>query len=535
MELGELITLMIVAGLVTAIVISVLLGYGRRISRGWKSLGWLVVVAMLAVPVLLYTAGGLLPKADRAEPSFESVEETADAAAEPEELVEETAAEEADVAEAVEEADEATETVAPAAPSSIETPVPTSAPKRGIGEERKITTGERRKGVAVGERARTAPTAVPEPVESEYSSLEAQPEAVVVEPEAISTFETNEKFDTVKILFGTDRRQDTSVERVSFGADRAGELTLGQASITIPKQHTRGIVERPWEISIVGITIYKQKEDPEKHFTVQKIGVLDEDAFVSAANAQLAASKTYRKQAAIFVHGYNNDFDTALYRSAQMAYDMGFDGAPFLYSWPSAAGYSTYEYDQQSARQSIVHLRRFIRLVTERTNAEKIHLVAHSMGNDVLLEALRELRFQFGPDHDYKISQVILAAPDVDRNVFENLARQIAGISNGITLYASANDRALQASRTYAGGIARAGDVPEQGPVVIDGVDTIDVSETQQDFWGLNHNTYAETSELLHDIRKIFLTGVRPPKTRTPTLEPVALSQGTYWRFPGSP
>lgn len=504
MSAGEYVTIAIVAGLISAIIISILLGYGRRLGRGGKSLGWFIALGLILVPAALFymQAGGFSGD----EAAYERTPEMSTA----------------------EQGDEAADGTF----SSGQSRKPSTSPARSV---RRKTAARKRKPAAapVPVSPRSAPKSAPA---GEVEALEITEATGSEEVAAITANEAEpEKLNTVKVLFGTDRLKDTTGERLKFGAGRAGELTLGQASVTIPKQHTRGIVERPWEFSVVGVTIYKQSEDPDKHFIVQKIGVLDEDAFISAANAKLDASKDYRKQAVIFVHGYNNDFDDALYRSAQMIFDMGFDGAPFLYSWPSAAGYSTYEYDQQSARQSVVHLRRFIQLVTEKTNAEKIHLVAHSMGNDVLLEALRELRFQYGPDHDYRISQVILAAPDVDRNVFENLARQIVGMGKGVTLYASANDRALHASRAYAGGIARAGDVPEDGPVVVRGVDTIDVSATQQDFWGLNHNTYAETSELLRDIRKIFKTGVRPPTVRTPSLLPIEIADGTYWRFPAKP
>ena len=51
----------------------------------------------------------------------------------------------------------------------------------------------------------------------------------------------------------------------------------------------------------------------------------------------------------MLVHGYNNGFDDALYRTAQVAYDLKFDGAPFLYSWPSGSGITSYPYDRDSA------------------------------------------------------------------------------------------------------------------------------------------------------------------------------------------
>lgn len=502
MSLEDVLLFIIVPGLVAALIVSLMLGYGRRLGRGSKTLGWLVALAILATPLLFLFAqefGGAM--SDGAAPVESASRDN-------------TGGETKSFEYKVE----------PEGGSDARA----KQPRKKRPSVRRTVRKRKRDGRIVTETTTVGETPPAAPVPNKVTTT-ATPKVAPFE------VQVDDRFDTVDVLFGTDRNQVTTGKQLTFGANRAGKLTLGKSVVTIPKNHDRGIVERPWEISVIGITLYKQTEDPAKHFTKQKIGVLSEADFISSANVQLNKSSAYRGQAVIFVHGYNNDFDTALYRTAQMVYDMEFDGAPFLYSWPSAAGYSTYEYDQQSARQAIEHLTKFIEIVTQKTNAEKIHVVAHSMGNDVLLEALRELRFKFGPNHDYNISQVILAAPDVDRNVFERLARQITGISDGVTLYASANDKALRFSRTYAGGVARAGDVPEQGPLVLNGVDTIDVSATQQDFWGVNHNTYAEVSELIQDIKKLFLTGLRPPVSRTPVLESVPVASGTYWRFPAKP
>ncbi|MEL7543943.1 MAG: alpha/beta hydrolase, partial [Pseudomonadota bacterium] len=465
-------------------------GYGRRLGIGTKSSGWLVALALIAIPAWFALAPGLSPELSQAPTGASAPNDENDASA-------------ADDVFSDQENEAGVESVPPTRETREQRTRTTSAPPKKSAD------------------ARPAPASPPPPA------------PVIASEEVAST--VDERFDTVDILFGTDRVPEPSAQpgttEVSFGAGRARKLTLGQSTVTIPKAHKPGLVERPWELSIVGITLYRQAEDPAKHFTVQKLGLLSEADFISAANSKLASGDDYARQAVIFVHGYNNDFDTALFRTAQLVYDMRFDGAPFLYSWPSAAGYSSYEYDQQSARQAIEHLRQFIEIVTQKTNAEKIHVVAHSMGNDVLLEALRELRFRYGPQHDYNISQVILAAPDVDRDVFKRLARQISGISDGVTLYASANDKALQISRKYAGGVARAGDVPEDGPVVVNGVDTIDVSATQQGFLSVNHNTFAEASQLVKDIRRLFLSGIRPPAQRTPDLETVSLGSDVYWRF----
>ncbi len=156
------------------------------------------------------------------------------------------------------------------------------------------------------------------------------------------------------------------------------------------------------------------------------------------------------------------------------------------------------------------------------------------MGNEVLLRVLERMRPK-APE-GVVISQVILAAPDVDRDKFQNIAREITGFAQGVTLYAASNDRALRYSASFWGGIPRAGDVPEAGPLVIPGVDTIDVSAVSTDSLGLNHSGYAENNTLLADIKLLIQTGQRPPDKRVPALEALKTAQGgAYWRYPSAP
>ena len=130
------------------------------------------------------------------------------------------------------------------------------------------------------------------------------------------------------------------------------------------------------------------------------------------------------------------------------------------------------------------------------------------------------------------MNEIILAAPDVDRDVFANVASNIKQYGRGVTLYCSANDRAMSAARSVAGGIPRAGDVPTDGPIVIAGIDTIDVTQTSTDVLALNHSTYAERSALLNDIALLLLTGERPPELRIPILKKITTSRGSFWRYP---
>jgi len=67
---------------------------------------------------------------------------------------------------------------------------------------------------------------------------------------------------------------------------------------------------------------------------------------------------------------------------------------------------------------------------------------------------------------DLKIRELIFAAPDVDRDVFASRAELIKRVCEGVTIYASSADKALQASKVWAGGY-QVGDVPIEGPFLL--------------------------------------------------------------------
>jgi len=341
-------------------------------------------------------------------------------------------------------------------------------------------------------------------------------------------------WDVVPVFYGTDRARTENAERIDYNSDRGKRLQLGHALVTVPKIHQVPQIERPWvyRIPFTQIVIWQEAEDPRKHFTIKEIRELGEQEFLELVRKRLAESMAYKNHALVFVHGFNTSFQFAIFRTAQIAYDLKFDGAPFLYSWPSKGqlGMQDYSYDRESAQAAEPYFRDFLKLVVNETGATSVSIIAHSMGNQLLLPVLRDLRRE-APD-SVRISQVILAAPDVDRDSFEFLAREIQGISNGVTLFAAANDRALAVSRQFWGGVPRAGDVPPEGPILVPGVDTIDVTNINTEMFSLNHSGYAEKTELLNDIQLLIQTGERPPEKRIPILERISTSRGDFWRYP---
>jgi esterase/lipase superfamily enzyme/Flp pilus assembly protein TadD len=346
--------------------------------------------------------------------------------------------------------------------------------------------------------------------------------------------EAGTPYATVRVFFGTNRAQDKPIakgdrELITFGTAAQSELALGQAVVTVPKEgRERGHIPRPKEPKLWG---KKEAEDAARHFTLFDVVLMTEQEFVAAARRRLQDSKEFRDHAFVFVHGYRVSFEDATFRVAQITYDLGFDGVPFLFSWPSNEGLLGYVHDQKRALGARSYLRRFIELIVGKTGAKQLHLIAHSMGSLALLEVLAQMADKLATDGDLKIHQIILAAPDVDRDGFEDLAKKIVPIAKGVTVYASSNDIALQSSKTLARGLHMAGDVPEGGsPIIVEGIDTIDVSSISTDVFS-GHSAFAERWHLLKDIQLLLRKGTRPPDERFPVFEPVRVPQGTYWKY----
>jgi esterase/lipase superfamily enzyme len=234
----------------------------------------------------------------------------------------------------------------------------------------------------------------------------------------------------------------------------------------------------------------------------------------------------------LFVHGFNVTFENALYRAAQLAFDMNFDGPAFMYSWPAVGKTLDYGTDMGSAEHSAKYLDDYIDLILQTPGVERLHVVVHSMGNAALAKLVQMRDTKLESRGGKTIDQLILAVPDIDVDAFNQVSEYFTECANGVTLYACRTDKALLASKKLRGGHARAGDVPRDGPVVVPNVDTIDVSAVGTAWFSLNHSVYAENRGLLDDVGILMMHGIRPPSGRMPTLTTIDTSKGRYWVMP---
>lgn len=339
----------------------------------------------------------------------------------------------------------------------------------------------------------------------------------------------------VDVCFASDRRTIPGERRLTFSHERNDRLTYGFARVSVPQaNHEIGRRERPEKRRFLFINLGVETEDERKHFVIQNIDQLDEDALLVRSKEIMQRSSVYKNHVLLFIHGFNVGFDDALYTAAQVSWDMNFDGLPCIYSWPSKGELSLtgYNYDTNSAQQSRKRLAHFLQLLAKLEGAEHISIVAHSMGNLALIEALREIPLpNEGGRKPY--SEIILAAPDLDRDNFLTLAERLPKFASGVTLYASSHDKALMASKQLFADIPRAGDVPTEGPVVVADIDSIDASAVSDYAFGLNHSYFATDRSVVADIARLIRLKERPPIMRDTTLRKVMRFDGAlYWQFP---
>lgn len=385
----------------------------------------------------------------------------------------------------------------------------------------------------------------------------------------------------VKVLYGTNRKIDFAIPAEQDGDYVDDDLTpfldepdlstgkaaLGFVLVSVPKRATVDDNElfRPHEPNRVERYFnVGPRLDGAKHYVFRDYDELSEAEF----KTELAG----KKRAFVYIHGYQEPLITAAFRAAQIKTVGNFDGQAIIFSWPSIKGLSEANYFEarRNAVSSAEKLRDFLRLVSRSLGTDELHIIAHSMGNYALLEALDAL----ADEDDLRSDQVIMAAPDVSVLEYQNLVLALKRHARGATLYASRYDVAMKASRAACqlrrhvleskspnlspdevAELAtltcdnRAGFVPnppKDVPVLADGVTAIDASFVDKNTWfegiaGL-HGYAFEDPQVFLDIGAVMDRERREPIETRGRLACVTeknrycadgrdSSQKVFWRF----
>ena len=328
----------------------------------------------------------------------------------------------------------------------------------------------------------------------------------------------------VDVLYATDRtRNDKKDGGIEYSTKRSRSLAFGECKIALgPTGKDKDEPAMTWDELVrasrtrdrspdVPVEIMSMTElarfpstpppivsptDP----TVKPQWQAEQDAAASIFRREIAArlAKSKTKEVFLYVHGVANSFDDAAQVGGMFWHFIGRRGVPIVYSWPAGGGglLRGYTYDRESSEFTVYHLKQFIRLLASCPEVERINLIAHSRGTDVLTSALRELHLEqrgavagakaamaaIGSNDSgseagattlpaavaaavpntmaaFKFGTLILAAPDIDMEVFTQrlVSDRIGQAVERIVIYVRADDKAIGTANSLFGGFMRAG------------------------------------------------------------------------------
>ncbi|OYW53193.1 MAG: hypothetical protein B7Y80_19410 [Hyphomicrobium sp. 32-62-53] len=350
---------------------------------------------------------------------------------------------------------------------------------------------------------------------------------------------------TVRIIFATNRA--TNGDALGAGelpqnwftssSDENNTLRVGCASVAVPKSENPKISfgDPP---KVAGVSDAGSVPDTPTFSVVKSKPLANIDVAKSAYEVVFEDRERWlyndETRALVFVHGYNTPFEYALLRAAQIAVTTGYRGRVFLFSWPSAGWWPSYLWDMDSAERSELQLSGFLRAILRDPEVQRLDLVAHSMGSQMLLRSLGDLRDVFFSRDDIRLGQVVFAAPDLSTDVFAAKIRETTALAEGISIYGSEKDKALLFSSKIRGA-ERLGLIGGASGIELPGLAYYDATTDSGmcDFWGLGtmeHSYFVDSPNTLKHMAGVLKRTLRK-RTEPEESQPTSAPSGTQVSF----
>ncbi|WP_084397810.1 alpha/beta hydrolase [Henriciella aquimarina] len=329
---------------------------------------------------------------------------------------------------------------------------------------------------------------------------------------------TAEAVDCVRVFYGTNRdvlldgnapAPDGEVDTKDVVARDGGHLHVGRADVWLPKLVEEGGTRERGETPMLKGPAPDEDDELVKYVFLTRITKAGRERFLTELDDALIDQDSW--SVLLFVHGFNTGFEDALIRSAQLSVDLSrravFDvGVPVLFSWPSAGKLSLADYrgDQDSSLAAAPYLEDFLDLIIDNSDIDRINIVAHSMGNRLLTQALEDYAADYLERHGESDIEfrIVLVAADVDRDIFDGVTGVLDNLKANVTIYTSDADRALQASELVNKNSLRLGDTDLNRPYIRrdEFYETVDATGVATELFGLGHGYYSNNPFILGDM-----------------------------------
>ncbi|MBB3589910.1 esterase/lipase superfamily enzyme [Rhizobium sp. BK529] len=316
----------------------------------------------------------------------------------------------------------------------------------------------------------------------------------VLEPVA-----ANPSASQVEMLVATTRERAKTPGEM-FSGERSRTPNFADITVSIPPDKVRKAGEVAFPRTL--------PPNPARDFAALKAEEIDRAAAEKWLHDHVRKSPD--GSVLVFIHGFNNQFDDAVFRFAQIIHDSGAHSVPVLATWPSRGKLLAYGYDRESTNYTRNAVESLFQYLARDPQVKEVSVLAHSMGNWLALESLRQMAIRNG-GLPAKFKNVMLAAPDVDVDVFGSQIVDMGKQRPQFTLFVSRDDRALAVSRRVWGNVPRLGAIdPEQSPyreeLETNKITVIDLTKLKEGD-SLHHTKFAESPEIVQLIGRRLSDG----------------------------
>jgi esterase/lipase superfamily enzyme len=334
--------------------------------------------------------------------------------------------------------------------------------------------------------------------------------------------------EKVRVLVATTRERGSEQDPNAFTAERAKNLNFSALTISIPTQHAIGNIEWP----------DTTPPDPARHFITTERDFLDADGFLNQIRARARKGGPEANDVLVFVHGYNTLYEEAVYWLAQIVHDSGFKGTAVLFAWPSRGKAPLYLADREASTYSRDYFEQALLKMAKLPEVKEINILAHSMGNWLAVETMRQAKMNGHGDFNGKLGDVILASPDLDVNVFRTQLDVIGKLPRPMTILVSGDDKALALSTMLAGDVDRAGRVTADDARAIAAAEkynlrVVDLTAVD-DGNGNHHSKYSKSAAVIDAIGKGLKGTPSGPQTEVGVVTAVTSAGENLMKIPAA-
>ena len=320
--------------------------------------------------------------------------------------------------------------------------------------------------------------------------------------------------------------------QIYFATNRRMRGTLAN-----PKFESRSHVDGPSFYRVGTATVEKHSDDLDEGYSVEQV-IVKGEGNVNPRNrgsdrlfADIRQDIDSRpRDALVYIHGFANTFESSIVRAAQLHenYMVGPLQAPqhplvFAFCWPSNGAVTPpWEYfsDRDDARESgpamARAMLRFSDYMQRARNPckQRIHLVAHSMGNWAVRHAVQALTsHDFGKRLEPLFENAFLMAADEDDDALErdDKLKPLLTLARRIHVYHSNDDLSLVISDKTKFNPNRLGfDGPRNLSSIDERITAIDCEAVDDtELAHVNHQYYRRRSEIIADVKHV-MAGFRP-------------------------